>query len=44
MGDLASPWSRCDSWTPKVAAERVAYLTFPAFLNNSVCVEAAALK
>lgn len=30
-------------WTPKVAAGRVAYLTFPAYPDNSVCVKEAAI-
>jgi hypothetical protein len=30
-------------WTPKVAAGRVAYLTFPAYPDNSVCVKDAAI-
>ena len=30
-------------WTPRIAAGRLAYLSFPAYDNNSVCVKTVAL-
>jgi hypothetical protein len=33
-----------EGWTPKVAAGRVAYLTFPSYPNNSVCVKAVDIE
>jgi WD40 repeat protein len=33
-----------DGWTPEVAAGRLAYLTFPAYPNNSVCVKGVAIE
>jgi hypothetical protein len=33
-----------EGWAPRVAAGRVAYLTFPAYPDNSVCVKAVTIE
>lgn len=33
-----------EGWTPKIAGGRVAYLTFPAYFDNSVCIKEVAIK
>lgn len=33
-----------EGWAPQVTASRVAYLTFPAYPNNSVCVKAVTIE